>query len=147
MSPNMLQRTLAIKERLKQWRRAELHEAETEVGRAQTRVDEHAAQQRAALAAMTAQGEMTANELTMRAELVERTQQALKKAREILAKAEVERDQRRERMGEATREAKAIEALRDRALEEERKEVAHREQRDADERASQRMPRKGAEDK
>lgn len=144
MSPNMLQRTLAIKERLKQWRRAELHEAETEVGRAQERVDEHTAEQQATHAAMTAPGEVSANELAFHAEQLERTAQALKKAREILAKAEGERDQRRERMGEATREAKAIEALRDRAIEEHKKELAQREQRDADERASQRMaPRKG----
>lgn len=140
MSPNMLSRTLAIKERLRQWRRAELHEANTEVAKAQDRVDEHAAEQQLAADAVTAPGEVSANELAMHAEQLERTQKALKKAREILVKCEVERDDRREQVGEATREMKAIEVLRDRAVEEQKREQGLREQRDADEHSS----RKGA---
>jgi|SRR4051794_19789379 flagellar export protein FliJ len=136
MSPNMLSRTLAIKERLRQWRRAELHEANTEVARAQERVDEHAAEQQLATEAVTAQGEVSANELALHAEQLERTQRALKKAREILAKCEGEADNRREQVGEATREMKAIEVLRDRALAEQRREQGLREQRDADETSS-----------
>src|SRR5688572_33161381 len=100
MSPNMLSRTLAIKERLRQWRRAELHEADTEVARAQERVDEHTAEQRAASAAVTTEGEMSANDLALHAEQLERTQRALRKAREMLAKCEGERDDRREKVGE-----------------------------------------------
>jgi flagellar export protein FliJ len=140
MSPNMLSRTLAIKERLRQWRRAELHEANTEVARAQEHVDEQAAEQQRATAAVTAQGEVSANDLALHAEQLERTQHALKKAREILAKCEGERDNRREQVGEATREMKAIEVLRDRAVEEQRREQGLREQREADETSA----RKGA---
>jgi flagellar export protein FliJ len=136
MSPNMLSRTLAIKERLRQWRRAELHEANTEVARAQERVDEHAVEQQLASDAVTAQGEVSANELAMHAEQLARTQRALKKAREVLANCEVERDDRREQVGEATREMKAIEVLRDRAVEEQKREQTLREQRDADEHSS-----------
>ena len=80
--------------------------------------------------------EVSANELALHAEQLERTQRALKKAREILAKCECEADNRREQVGEATREMKAIEVLRDRALAEQRREQGLREQRDADETSS-----------
>jgi flagellar export protein FliJ len=133
MSPNMLSRTLAIKERLRQWRRAELHEAESEVARAQERVDEHAAEQQAATAAITAQGEMSATELALNAERLERTQGALRKARELLAACEGERENRREQVGEATREMKAIEVLHERLLAEQVRQQGLREQRDQDE--------------
>ena len=136
MSPNLLTRTLAIKERLRQWRRAELHEANTEVERAQQRVDEHAADQQLASAAVTAEGEISANELAMHAEQLERSQRALRKAREILAAREGEREDRREMVGEATRELRAIEVLHARAIEEKRREADLREQRDADENAA-----------
>lgn len=136
MSPNMLSRTLAIKERLRQWRRAELQEANTEVARAQERVDEQAVQQHQATAAVTAKGEISANDLALHAEQLERTQLALRKAREILSKSEAERDDRRDQVGEATREMKAIEVLRDRAVEEQRRAQVMREQRDADEHSS-----------
>ncbi|HKP62504.1 MAG TPA: flagellar FliJ family protein [Polyangiales bacterium] len=133
MSPNLLSRTLAIKERLRQWRRAELHEADTEVARAQERVDEHAADSENGIAQVTAEREISANELALQAEQLERSQQALRKARELLAKTELERDSRREQVGEATREVKAIEVLRERLLVEERREAGLREQRDMDE--------------
>lgn len=139
MSPNMLSRTLAIKERLRQWRRAELTEADTEVARAQERVDEHEADHRLASAAVTAQREVSANELALHAEQLARTQEALKKAREILAQCEGERENRREQVGEATREVRAIEALRDRVLEEKRREAGLREQRDADENSARKV--------
>jgi len=133
MSPNMLSRTLAIKERLRQWRRAELHEAESEVARAQERVDEHAAEQQAATAAITASGEVSANQLALNDEQLERTQCALRKARELLASREDERENRREQVGEATREVKAIEVLHERLLAEQLREQGLREQRDMDE--------------
>jgi flagellar export protein FliJ len=133
MSPNMLSRTLAIKERLRQWKRAELHDAETEVARAQARVDEHAAEQQAASAAITAPGEMSANQLAQHAEQLERTQRALRKARELLAACEDERENRLEQVGEATREMKAIEVLHDRLRVEQQREQGLREQRDMDE--------------
>jgi flagellar export protein FliJ len=139
MSPNMLSRTLAIKERLRQWRRAELHEADTEVQRAQERVDEHVADQQLASEAVTAQREVSANELALHAEQLARTQEALRKAREILAQREGERENRREQVGEATREVRAIEALRERVLEEKRREDGLREQRDMDETSSRKV--------
>jgi flagellar export protein FliJ len=139
MSPNLLSRTLAIKERLRQWRRAELHEADTEVARAQERVDGHAADQQVASAAVTAQREVSANELALHAEQLARTQEALRKAREILAQCEGERESRREQVGEATREVRAIEALHARVLEEKRREAGLREQRDQDEDSSRKV--------
>ncbi len=142
MSPNMLTRTLAIKERLRQWRRAELHEAESEVARAQERVEEHAADHQLASAAVTAQREVSANELALHAEQLARTQEALKKAREILAKCEGERESRMEQVGEATREVRAIEALRDRLLEERKREAGLREQRDQDETSAQKASKR-----
>ena len=133
MSPNLLSRTLAIKERLRQWRRAELHAADSEVARAQERVDEHTADSENGIAQVTAEREISANDLALQAEQLERSQQALRKARELLAQTELERDSRREQVSEATREVKAIEALRERLLVEERREAGLREQRDMDE--------------
>jgi flagellar export protein FliJ len=142
MSPNMLSRTLAIKERLRQWRRAELHEADTEVARAQEHVDEQATSQQLASAEVTAEREVSANELALHAEQLARTQDALRKAREILAACEGERESRREQVGEATREVRAIEALHARVVAEERREEGLREQRDADEHSSRKVKRK-----
>jgi flagellar export protein FliJ len=142
MSPNLLSRTLAIKERLRQWRRAELHEADSEVALAQERVNEQAADQQLASEAVTARGEKSANELALHAEQLERTQLALRKAREILALREGEREDRREEVGEATREVKAIEVLRNRALEEERRLAGLREQREQDDTSSQKVRRR-----
>jgi flagellar export protein FliJ len=142
MSPNILSRTLAIKERLRQWRRAELHEADGEVARAQERVDEQAADQQLVSEAVTAHGEKSANELALHAEQLERTQLALRKAREILAQREGERDDRREEVGEATREVRAIEVLRNRALDEERRQAGLREQREQDDTSSRKVKRK-----
>jgi flagellar export protein FliJ len=141
MNPSMLSRTLAIKERLRQWRRAELHEADTDVARAQEKVDEHAASQQIASDAITAPGEVSASELAMHAEQLERTQRALRKARAILAQCEGERETRRERVGEATREMKAIEVLRNRAVEEEKREAGLREQREADDNSARKVSR------
>jgi flagellar export protein FliJ len=142
MSPNMLSRTLAIKERLRQWRRAELHEADTEVASAQEKVDGHAAAQQIASDALTTPGEVSASELALHAEQLERTQRALRKAREILAQCEGERDTRLERVGEATREMKAIEVLRNRAVDEAKREAGLREQREQDETSAQKAHRK-----
>lgn len=141
MTPNTLSRTLAIKERLRQWRRAELVEADGEVARAQQRVDDHAAEQQAATAAVTAEREVSANELALHAEQLARTQEALRKAREALAACEGERETRREQVGEATREVKAIEALYERLLSEQRREQGLREQRDMDESAARKVPK------
>jgi flagellar export protein FliJ len=135
----MLSRTLAIKERLRQWRRAELHEADTEVARAQERVDEHVADQQLASEAVTAQREVSATELALHAEQLARTQEALRKARQILAQCEGERESRREQVGEATREVRAIEALRARVLEEKRREDGLREQREMDETSARKV--------
>jgi flagellar export protein FliJ len=139
MSPNMLTRTLAIKERLRQWKRAELSEADGEVARAQERVEEHAADQEVASAQVTATRDVSANELALHAEQLERSQLALRKARELLAQTEVERESRREQVGEATREVKAIEVLRERMLVEERREAGLREQRDMDENSARKI--------
>lgn len=136
MSPNMLSRTLAIKERLRQWRRAELHDAESRVARAQDKVDEHAARHSEATAAVTAPGEISANDLALHAEQVAREQQALKRAQRELSARVSEREDRREQVGEATREMKAIEVLHERVLAEQRREEGLREQRDLDEAAS-----------
>lgn len=138
MSPNMLSRTLAIKERLRQWRRAELHDADTELARAKDEVDEHASRHSEATAAVTAPGEISANDLALRAEQVAREQQALKRAQRELSARQTERDSRLEQVGEATREKRAIEVLHERALAEQRREEALREQRELDE-ASARM--------
>jgi flagellar export protein FliJ len=133
MSPNMLSRTLAIKERLRQWKRAELHDADSEVARAQDEVEEHTARHQQATAAVTAHGEISANDLALHAEQVAREQEALKRAQSELSARESERENRREQVGEATREVRAIEVLHERVLAEQRREAGLREQRDFDE--------------
>jgi flagellar export protein FliJ len=133
MSPNLLSRTLAIKERLRQWRRAELHEANTEVARAQDEVDEQTARHQRATAAVTTPGEISATDLALRAEQVAREQAALRRAQKELAARENERERRSEVAGEASREVRAIEVLHERLVTERKREEGLREQRDLDE--------------
>jgi len=133
MSPNSLKRTLAIKDRIRKWKQAELYEADGEVARAQESVEEQTARHQMATAAVTAQQEVSANELALHAEQLAREQRALKQAQKELAAKEGERDDRREKVGEATREVKAIEVLHERLLTEQRREEGLREQRDMDE--------------
>jgi flagellar export protein FliJ len=127
---------LAIKERLRQWRRAELLEAESRVAEAAQSVEAEAARKDGAAALVTRAGEHSAIDLTLHAELVARANDTLKRAKAELDAREVERESRREDVGEATREVKAIEALRARMLQAQRREADQREQRDTDEAAS-----------
>lgn len=136
MTPKTLSRTLAIKERLRQWRRAELQEAESRVTEAQNSVDHQAARHAGAAALLTRAGEFSASELALHSEQIEKTTLALKEAEAKLVVREEERELRRGEMGEATREVRAIEALRARLLSEQRRAADQREQRELDEAAS-----------
>jgi flagellar export protein FliJ len=136
MSPKTLSRTLAIKERIRQWRRAELHESETLVNRAAQSVDAESQRHAGAAALMTREGECSAADLVSRAEQVERAQAAVKRAQAELGALQEERETRRDVVSEATREVRAIEALRTRLLSAERRAADQREQRDLDEAAS-----------
>jgi flagellar biosynthesis chaperone FliJ len=133
MTPKTLNRTLAIKERMRQWRRAELHEAETRVTEAQTSLDHEAERHAGAAALITRAGEFSASELTLHSEQLEKTSRALKEAEAKLMAREEERESRRGEVGEATREVRAIEALRTRLLTEQRRAADQREQRELDE--------------
>lgn len=136
MNSKTLKRTLAIKERLRQWRRAELLEAEVRVNEAQSAVDEEAARFDGACEQMTRAGELSANELQLQAEQLVFTQRALKRAKGELDTREAEREVRKDVMGEATREVRAIEALHSRIVAEQRKAADQREQQDLDEAAA-----------
>ena len=136
MSPKTLTRTLAIKERLRQWRRAELLEAESKVSEAERSLELESARHAGAAALVTRSGEHSAIDLALHAEQVARTQDMLKRAKAELDALEVERESRRQDVGEATREVKAIEALRTRLIAAQRREADQREQRDLDEAAA-----------
>jgi flagellar biosynthesis chaperone FliJ len=133
MTPTTLKRTLAIKERLRQWRRSELQQAETLVTAAQESRDSESAQHDRAAGLITRAGEFSANELELNAQQLVRTSHALKQATAQLNAREEERDGRRDEVGEATREVRAIEALRARLVAEQRREADQREQRELDE--------------
>jgi flagellar export protein FliJ len=136
MSPKTLSRTLAIKERIRQWRRAELHESETLVNRAEQSVDAETAREAGAAALITREGEYSAADLVSHAEQVARAQAAVKRAQAELNALQEEREARRSVVGEATREVRAIEALRTRLVVAERRAADQREQKDLDEAAS-----------
>jgi flagellar export protein FliJ len=136
MSPKTLTRTLAIKERIRQWRRAELQESETLVDRAERSVDAETAREAGATALMTREGEVSATDLVSHAEQVARAQAAVKRAQAELNVLQEEREARRSEVGEATREVRAIEALRTRLVTAERRAADQREQKDLDEAAS-----------
>jgi flagellar export protein FliJ len=139
MNPKTLKRMAAIKERLRQVRRSELLESEALVHEAQRSVATEAEQQASAFTRMTAQGECSANELVLRSEQLEQTNRALKRCQAELATREQERDERRDVVGEATREVRALEALHERAAALERRETEHREQRELDEASSRKV--------
>jgi flagellar biosynthesis chaperone FliJ len=140
MNAKTLNRTLTIKERIRQWRRAELQEAETLVVDAERSVDTEAQREAGAAALITKQGECSATDLAFRADQLERSKQARKRAEAALQQRQEERETRRGEVGEATREVRAIEALRTRIVTAERHEADKREQRDLDEAASRKKP-------
>jgi flagellar biosynthesis chaperone FliJ len=133
MTPKTLSRTLAIKERMRQWRRAELHEAESRVVEAQTSLESEAERHAGAAALITRPGEFSAGELALHSEQIEKTTRAMKEAEAQLVAREEERELRRGEVGEATREVRAIEALRTRLVTEQRRVADQREQRELDE--------------
>jgi flagellar export protein FliJ len=140
MTPKTLTRTIVIKERIRQWRRVELQEAETLVNQAEQSVDAETERKNGAAAAMTREGECSAADLALRAEQVERSQQAVKRAQAALNTLQEEREARRDVVSEATREVRAIEALRTRLVTAEQREADKREQQDLDEAASRKRP-------
>jgi flagellar export protein FliJ len=133
MTPKTLKRTLSIKERIRQWRRAELHEAQTRVDQAESSLQLEAARHTSTAALLTRAGEFSANDLALAAEQVQATQRALREAAAELQARQQEHEERQTVMGEATREVRAIEALHTRMLAEQKREADRREQRDLDE--------------
>jgi flagellar export protein FliJ len=133
MTPKTLTRTLHIKERLRQVRRAELLEAEARVNDAKSSLDSETARHQGTAALITSQGEHSASDLALYSQQLEHTQHAVKQASKELEEREEEREVRRDVVGEATREVKAIETLRARLLAEQRKQQEHREQAEMDE--------------
>jgi hypothetical protein len=141
MTPKTLTRTIAIKERVRQWRRAELHQAETRVNEAEEYVEAESTQHAGAIALVTRHGECSANDLALRAEELARAQLALKRAQAQLDTVQQERETRRGEVGEATREVRAMETLHARMLVEQRRSNDQREQRELDEAAARKRPR------
>jgi flagellar export protein FliJ len=133
MTPKTLKRTLAIKERVRQWRRAELMDAEARVANAQHDVAVEEERHEGTCALITRAGEVSPHDLILASEQLAMTQLAVKKARVELETREVEREQRREIVGEATREVRAIETLHTRLLAEQKHAADKREQADMDE--------------
>ena len=136
MTPKTLNRTLAIKERIRQWRRAELHEAQTRVTQAEEGLQLEAARHAGTAALLTRAGEFSANDLALASEQVQATQRALKQAEAVLDERSKEHDQRQGEVGEATREVRAIEALHTRLVAEQKRAADKSEQNDLDEAAS-----------
>ena len=136
MTPKTLKRTLVIKERIRQVRRAELHEAQTRVDDAEKSLQLEAARLHSTAALLTRAGEFSANDLALAAEQVQATARAVKQAEAELNARMAEHEERQGVMGEATREVRAIEALHTRMLAELKREADKREQSDLDEAAS-----------
>ena len=139
MTPKALKRTLVIKERLRQVRRAELMEAEARVNDARNSLDQETARHQGTAAQLTRQGEHSASDLALYAQQLEQTQRAVKKASQALQEREKEREERQDVVGEATREVKALDALRARLLAEQRKLLERREQAETDEAAARKV--------
>ena len=136
MTPKTLKRTLAIKERIRKWRQAELLEAERRVNEAQQSVDQAAEQQRFTAGLLTRGGEAGAHELALAAEQLVVAQRALQNAQHALGERIEERDARKAEAGEAAREVKAIEVLHTRLIKELRRAADQREQSELDEAAT-----------
>jgi len=133
MTPKTLKRTLSIKERIRQWRRAELHEAQGRMADAEASLQLEAARHTSTAALLTRPGEFSANDLVLAAEQVQATQRAVKEAQVALDARQKEHEERQTEVGEATREVRAIEALHTRLCSAQKRDADQREQRDLDE--------------
>lgn len=136
MTPKALKRTMAIKERLRQWRRAELLEAESRVVDAQRDVEQVVERHDDTAALITRGGELRPHDLVFASDQLAVTQLALKRARGELSAREAEREERKGEVGEATREVRAIEALHTRLVTEQKRAADKREQSELDEAAA-----------
>lgn len=136
MTPKTLKRTLVIKERIRQVRRAELHEAQTRVDAAEQSLQLEAARHTSTAALLTRAGEFSASDLALASEQVQATARAVRQAEAELNARKSEHEERQDVMGEATREVRAIEALHTRMVAELKREADKREQSDLDEAAS-----------
>jgi len=139
MTPKTLKRTLNIKERIRQWRRAELHEAQSRMSEAEQHLQLEAARHAGTAALLTRGGEFSANDLALAHEQVQATQRAVKHAQAVLDERQQEHELRQGEMGEATREVRAIEALHSRLVAQQKRAADQREQADLDEAAARKI--------
>ena len=118
MSPKSLSRLLLVKERLRQWKRAELAAANATVEQAQARfVVRDELRLRAEHAVIDA-GELTGDELAMRADVMKRAHFDLKQAHSTLLDSHRERDVQSDEVASANRDVRVLETLRERMVSE-----------------------------
>jgi flagellar export protein FliJ len=141
MSPKTLSRILAVKQRVRLWKRTELAAANELVERAQRVVDHHDNEHRAASAAIVGAGELSGTELGNRAEAVARARAGLARASTDLDHSHRTRDDHHAQVTHASREVRVLENLHGRALQAQRQDERTREQKELDDTVATRRPR------
>ncbi len=132
MSPKSLSRILLVKERLRQWKRAELAAASVLVERAEEHVAAQDELSKRVTAAVTQPSELSGEELAMRAQTMARAHRDLKKARASLEERHQERETQRDEVAVASRDVRVLETLRQRMQSEEDRVERTREQGELD---------------
>jgi flagellar export protein FliJ len=141
MESRRLKRILEIKRRIEQARKGDLAVARDEYDAAQMSLLSAQAEQRARVAALAEEAEISVDALLDRARFVELAGEQLGQARAALADRHTEVAQREEAMVHATREVRTFEILNEREREEQRVAARNAEQRSNDDIVSSRRSR------
>ena len=138
MDSRRLKRILELKRRIEQAKKGDLAAAREELDQAQLSLLSAQAEQRARVAALAEEAELSVNELLDRARFVVAATQQVSTANAQVAERHRELGTREEAVVLATREVRTFELLNDRDREQQRTRAKSAEQRAADEVAGSR---------
>lgn len=138
MDGKRLKRMLELKRRIEQAKKGEVVSARSELDAAHLQLLNAQGEQRARLAALTNEPELTVTELADRARFVVLANEMVGAARQLVQLRDRELGVREEARVQATRDVRTFELLNDRAREEARAQAKSAEQRAADDVASAR---------
>jgi len=138
MEGRKLKRMLELKRRIEQARKGDVAGARKELEQAEGSLSRAQSEQRARVAALSEESDLSLSELIERARFVELAGQQLTSARELLAERHRELVQHEEAMVLATRDVRTFEVLTERDREQQRVVVRGQEQRALDDIVSSR---------
>ena len=138
MEPRKLKRMLELKKRIEQAKKGEVASARSDLDKAQLELMQAQSEERARVAALLSEEELSVTELTDRARFVTLAGQQVGAAKAMVQQKDREFLAREQDRMLATRDVKTFETLNDKAREEQRINARRAEQSAADEVASTR---------